>query len=107
MLAECVRQCRFCSASGLDLKTGGRMGKAQKRVSAKSRPQEIDRVLASLEPEPQSDPNGVEFKIELPKHYRTCHLFDGSIATAIYLRPSAVQGRNGKDGLANKVNLPR
>jgi hypothetical protein len=83
------------------------MGKAQKRVSAKSRSQEIDRVLSSLEPEPQFDSNGVEFKIELPKHYRTCHLFDGSIATAIYLRPSAVQGRNGKDGFANKVNLPR
>lgn len=83
------------------------MGKAQKRVSAKSRSQEIDSVLSSLEPEPQSDPNRVEFKIELPKHYRACHLCDGSVATAIYFRPSAVQGRNGKDGMANKVNLPR
>ena len=95
------------SSSGLDLKTGDRMGKAQKRVSAKSRSREIDRLLSSLEPEPQSDPNGVEFKIELPKHYRICHLCDGSIATAIYLRPSAVQSRDGKDGIANKVNLPR
>ena len=92
-------------ATGLDLKTGGRMGKAQKRVSAKSRSQETDRVLSSLEPEPDS--NGVEFRIELPKHYRTCHLCDGSVATAIYFRPSGVPGRNGKDGIAHKINFSR
>jgi len=83
------------------------MGKAQKRVSAKSRSEEIDTALSSPGQETLSEPDGVQFKIELPKHYRTCHLFDGSIATDIYLRPSGVPSRNGKDGIANKANLSR
>ena len=65
------------------------MAKAQKRISVKSRSEEIDRVLSAPEPEEApSEPNRVQFKIELPKHYRTCHLFDGSIATAIYVCPA-------------------
>lgn len=83
------------------------MAKAQKRVSIKSRSEEIDRALSSPEPEAASESNRVQFKIELPKHYRTCHLFDGSIATTIYLCPSGVHGRNGKDAVANKANLSR
>jgi len=77
------------------------MAKVQKRVSAKSRSEEIARVLSSPEQDALAECNGVQFKIELPKPYRTCHLFDGSIATAIYLRPSGLQIRNGKDGVAN------
>lgn len=83
------------------------MAKGQKRGSAKSRSEEMARVSDSLEEEPLSERDGVQFKIELPKHYRTCHLFDGSIAKAIYLRPSGVQGRNGKDGITNKASVPR
>jgi len=82
------------------------MAKGQKRVGAKSRSEEIIRVLYSPDQEALSEHDEVQFKIELPKHYRTCHLFDGSIATAIYLRPSGVQGRNGKDG-DNKASVPR
>ena len=88
------------SGAGLE-NQGGRMAKGQKRVSAKSRSEEIAKVLSSPEQDALSECDGVQFKIELPKPYRTCHLFDGSIAKAIYLRPSAIQGRNGKDGLAN------
>lgn len=83
------------------------MAKAQKRSNGKSRSEEMDRVLSSPEPEALSEPDRVQFKINLPKHYRTCHLFDGSIATTIYLRPSWVQGRNGKEAVANKADLPR
>ena len=114
MLAQCnMATCNTSTLgllfdSGLDLKSqGGRMGKVQKRVSAKLRSEELDNTSSSPEQEALSGPNGVQFKIELPKHYRTCHLFDGSIATAIYLRPSDVPGRNGKDGIANKANLSR
>ena len=83
------------------------MAKAQKRVSVRYRSEEIDTVLFSPELEAPSEPNREQFKIELPKHYRTCHLFDGSIATTIYLCPSGLHGRNGKDAVANKANLPR
>lgn len=83
------------------------MAKAQKRASAKSRSEEIDRGVSSPQQEALSGSNGLQFKIKLPKHYRTCHLFDGSIATDIYLRPSEVHGRNGKYVITNKTNLSR
>lgn len=83
------------------------MAKAQKRVHAKSRSEEMVRVLSSPDQDTVSGPDGVQFKISLPKPYRTCHLFDGSIATTIYLRPSWVQDRDGKEVAANKANLPR
>jgi hypothetical protein len=79
------------------------MAKGQKRA----RSEEMVRVSDSPEEELLSERDGVQFKIELPKHSRTCHLFDGSIAKAIYLRPSGVQGRNGKDGVPNKPSAPR
>ena len=80
------------------------MVKGQKRGSTKPRSAEIARVLSSPEQE-ASERNGVEFKIKLPKHYRTCHLFDGSIAKAIYLRPSGVPGRSDDDGIANNDSV--
>jgi hypothetical protein len=79
------------------------MAKGQKRVSAKSRSEEIARALYLPDQQALVECGEVQFKIELPKHYRICHLFDGSIATTIYLRPRGVQGRNGKDA-ANKAS---
>lgn len=83
------------------------MARGQKRVNAKSRSEEMESLISSLEHEASAETDGLQFKIKLPKPYRTCHLFDGSIATAIYLRPSGVQGRNGKYTVANKANLSR
>ena len=83
------------------------MTKAQKRVNAKSRSEGMDSVVSSPEQEASSESDGLQFKIKLPRPYRTCHLFDGSIATTIYLRPSGIQGRNGKYTVANKANLSR
>lgn len=83
------------------------MAKGQKRVNDKSRSEEMESVVSSPEPEASAETDGLQFEIKLPKHYRTCHLFDGSIATAIYLRPSGVPGRNGKYTVANKADLSR